>query len=586
MGKPVAYSLTFYSCNSSRISLNQKMGNAIEEMKIMENMKRLDDAHNDSPIFKVIRHYICMVMEMLLFTTAVRIADWKLHLQALEMFTKYFFAHDQINYARMVLPLYLAEMKALPDTDPQIHAEFQDGNWAVNKNTQVPFCALGADNALEHINRSMKVTGGLVGITVDPSALTKFFLIAPELARLADQAKNMAGVSTKAKEQNHKLTAAVKSREEKSIDKLSNTIRSYTNPFTQEGSDLYNLVTKKVVPDNVKSDLCEQSTIGDKLFKKFAAERIKTNKENLWSRMKKQKLLTWKTTAKKTREAVDDKVVELKEHRCLFARMMMVCKSLPEIDIKEAVGVYEFSLVPRSPFAADGTMLHVSTKSALMNIIEKQAPATDLNSECREAPAVRMKVSIIDGMAELQSLNKPPGITSCSQLADHFTDQLFQKYDGSDEIHLVFDRYDVPLSVKSATRVRRQGDQDPVYYRITDSTQIGKVQMKRLLSHNKTKMELTEYLAKKSLERAEASRKHFVVAWGSQCEATHKNVLHLRSKQEEADTKMLLHSVDSANHGATEINIQIQMYSSSCCGGIQNFARRQILLLVQDRDFV
>ena len=188
-----------------------------------------------------------------------------------------------------------------------------------------------------------------------------------------------------------------------------------------------------------------------------------------------------------------------------------------------------------------------------MNIIEKQAPATDLNSECREAPAVRMKVSIIDGMAELRSLNKPPEITSCSQLADYFTDQLFQKYDGSGEIHLLFDRYDVPLSVKSATRVRRQGDQDPLYYRITDSTHIGIVQMKRLMCHNKTKMELTEYLAKKALERAEASGKHFVVAWG--CEATHKNVLHLRSKQEEADTKMLLHSVDSANHGATEINI-------------------------------
>ena len=234
---------------------------------------------------------------------------------------------------------------------------------------------------------------------------------------------------------------------------------------------------------------------------------MKTNKENLWSRMKKQKLLTRKTTAKKTKVAVDDKVVELKEDRCLFARMMMVCKSRPEIDIKEAVGIYEFSLVPRSLFSEDGTMLHVSTKSALMNIIEKQTPAIDSNSECREAPAVRMKVSIIDGMAELQSLNNPAGITSCSQLADHFTDQLLQKNDGSDEIHLVFDRYDFPLSLKYATRVRRQGDQDPVYYGITDSTHIGKVQMKRLLSHNKTKMELTEYLAKKALERAESQWK-------------------------------------------------------------------------------
>ena len=126
-------------------------------------------------------------------------------------------------------------MKTLPDTDPEIYAQFQDGSWAVNKNTQVPSsCALGADNTLEHINRSMKVIGGLVGITLNPSARAKSFLITPELARLADQAKNMAGVSTKAKEQHHKLTADVKSREEKSIDKLLNTIRSYTNPFTQE----------------------------------------------------------------------------------------------------------------------------------------------------------------------------------------------------------------------------------------------------------------------------------------------------------------------------------------------------------------
>ena len=57
--------------------------------------------------------------------------------------------------------------------------------------------------------------------------------------------------------------------------------------------------------------------------------------------------------------------------------MMAVCKSRPEIDIQEAVGTYEFSVVPRSMFAADGTMLRCSCKSALMNILEK-LPA-DLN---------------------------------------------------------------------------------------------------------------------------------------------------------------------------------------------------------------
>ena len=97
---------------------------------------------------------------------------------ALETFTKYFFAYDRLNDARMI-PLYLADMKSLKESDDPIYEEFLQGNWVVNKNPCAPFCAIGADHALEQINRSMKVTGGLVGITLNPSARTKFFLIAP-----------------------------------------------------------------------------------------------------------------------------------------------------------------------------------------------------------------------------------------------------------------------------------------------------------------------------------------------------------------------------------------------------------------------
>ena len=69
----------------------------------------------------------------------------------------------------------------------------------LTKNPDVPFCVLSADHALAHINRSMKVTGGLVGITLNPSTRTKIFLIAPELAiaRLAEEAQEMAVLPSK-----------------------------------------------------------------------------------------------------------------------------------------------------------------------------------------------------------------------------------------------------------------------------------------------------------------------------------------------------------------------------------------------------
>ena len=158
--------------------------NAIENQRLLEKMAECDARRDQHPLFKVTRQYMHMVMEMLQFIRAVRTGDWKLHLQALQVFTKYLFLHDRLNYAWMV-PLYLAEMDSLPKTDPDVYAEFLSGNWVVNKNTNIPFCALGADHAREHVNRSMKVHGGLVGITLNQTAQNKFFLIAPELANLS-----------------------------------------------------------------------------------------------------------------------------------------------------------------------------------------------------------------------------------------------------------------------------------------------------------------------------------------------------------------------------------------------------------------
>lgn len=536
---------------------NAKMINVLESSQILKKMSEFDAEHNDKATFKVMCHYMQMVMEMLVFIRAVRTGDWELHLKALETFTKYFFAHDRLNYARMI-PLYLAEMASLKESDPEIFEEFLQGNWVVNKNEEVPFCALGADHALEHINRSMKVSGGLVGITLNPSARTKFFLIAPEMARLAGEAKDMAGMCSQAQRQHHKLSAAVLSREEKNIEALTNTVSSFTNPFTEESNDLLNIVTKLVMPDKMKADLCRQSEIGQKLFETFVKERIQSERVKLWSPMKKCKLLTFKKSGKKLKVRAEDKVVELQEDRSLFARMMMVCKSRPEINIQEAIGKYEFSVVPRSMFSADGTMLHCSAKSALMHILEKlrnDGGQTCTTTASQMGTQVQLKVCIVDAMAEVQSLSKPDWIRNCSQLAEHFCKHITLKFSAFDEIRLIFDRYDVPLSLKSATRFRRQGGQDPVYYRITNSTHIAKVSMRRLLSDTRTKMELTTYLSEKVLEDAERNGKRLVVAWGSHCRATQKDMAHLQSNQEEADTKILLHALDATSDGATEVQI-------------------------------
>lgn len=206
----------------------------------------------------------------------------------------------------------------------------------------------------------------------------------------------MAGVSSKPEGRHHNVTTAVLAREEKGAAQLTATI------------ERFNLVTKVVMPEMVKKDFCEQSEIGRRLFDCFVKERVQSGEVNLWSPMKKRKLLTWKTSAKVVKVTAGDKIAELQEDRSLFARMMMVCKSRPEIDIKETVGQYKFSVVPRSLFAADSTMLHCSSKSNLMNILEKLNDNRN-NRRVASPNEDQVKVTIVDGMQTFSHLTSQSG---------------------------------------------------------------------------------------------------------------------------------------------------------------------------------
>ena len=58
---------------------------------------------------------------------------------------------------------------------------------------------------------------------------------------------------------------------------------------------------------------------------------------------------------------------------------------------------------------------------------------------------VQIKVSFVDGMTEVQALEKPDWIKTCSDLTDHFTLTILDKYRNADGISLIFDRFVTPV---------------------------------------------------------------------------------------------------------------------------------------------
>ena len=125
------------------------------------------------------RNRMAMFECLLLFLHGAKQRCWELHLSSLHQLTKYFFVQDQQNYTRMVT-VYLAELHALKEKEPEVWQFLSEGNITVSK-TDKPFCAIATDHRIEHENRAMKVTEGILGLTSNPEALERFCLTTPEV---------------------------------------------------------------------------------------------------------------------------------------------------------------------------------------------------------------------------------------------------------------------------------------------------------------------------------------------------------------------------------------------------------------------
>ena len=88
---------------------------------------------------------------------------------------------DHTHYARWI-PVHLKDMAELPTLHPEVAQAFMEGRFTVQKTKHV-FSSMAMDHAHEQMNASIKGDGGAVGITENPSALMRWMVAGPEIAR-------------------------------------------------------------------------------------------------------------------------------------------------------------------------------------------------------------------------------------------------------------------------------------------------------------------------------------------------------------------------------------------------------------------
>ena len=240
---------------------------------------------------KFLRNYMSLFETLLLFLHASRQQNWELHLVSLHNLCKYFFAFDMINYARLT-PVYIAKMLSLKDEDPETWNMFNSGNFSVNK-TLIPFSAIGVDHAIEQENSAVKVLGGIKGIANNQKALDEYFLTVSEMENIIADFCEVFNIHNEApkRTQHYQLTGSKNQRINDNVKKMSGVFASHEVNF--ENSDvLYNVLTKKVLPDNLAKEFLEIEKEGQCLYEQFIEERIVRSK-CIWDSITKRKLPTF-----------------------------------------------------------------------------------------------------------------------------------------------------------------------------------------------------------------------------------------------------------------------------------------------------
>ena len=179
----------------------------------------------------------------------------------------------------------------------------------------------------------------------------------------------MAGMRSTEAKQHHDLMGTKARQQEDNVTTLTATIKKCIDPFSDQCDEVINILTKAIMPEKIQQDIARRNEIGQAMYAAFVTDRITGNSINLWSPMKKCTLLTWSSSAVTAKVKDGDKIIELREDRALFARLLVVSKAR-QIDLKYNLGKYEFSVVPRALFVPDGSLHHMENKSELMKILE------------------------------------------------------------------------------------------------------------------------------------------------------------------------------------------------------------------------
>ena len=372
-----------------------------------------------------------MVEILLDFIRAERDGNWTLHLEAFAAMLAWLTIYDHTNYARWG-PMYLADMKLLEMTAPEVYAEFMQGNFVV-KRTKRRFNQVPADQATEWINKTCKMQNGL--ICRNDQTRDKFCVTWAERSRISQDTRYLFNLEDEEEETTFTRSDSLPSQVKRDADDVKKLITKLTrlgvfrvNTALREEEDgdmdsitgdipLVSLASKDSAPTDVVSDPLRAEERGKLHVITNLKQRLIEKTVGVHDVLKKHRSKTFATLYKATVSTEHTVQKTVKADRKLLQRLLNAVTAGRTVEMGSILK-HELSPVPLS-LAKHGGDMNSTQKSELINVLVDGIPIPSAISEANMKTCV-----MIDGHGLIQALGKPHGCQTFGDYADVFLNNV------------------------------------------------------------------------------------------------------------------------------------------------------------------
>ena len=177
-------------------------------------------------------------------------------------------------------------------------------------------------NAMQE-NAKVKGKGGVVRLTENPSALHRWIVAGPQMARLLTEFESMFLLEDDSELNYRHYEEGLSTQEasRKQASKLTDVITDYGNPFHDDYPELLVLHTRDCVDDSVVATIRNFETLGKDQYKKFKEEVLEKRERSIHDPIKRNSLTLFRTPKQKKDSVKVKQLAELKNDVSLFGRL-------------------------------------------------------------------------------------------------------------------------------------------------------------------------------------------------------------------------------------------------------------------------